>query len=75
MWKPTHNANLAYLRNTAVGNILNLSAVSVPCGATSQGLPISLMVYAKSFQEDVALRVANAFQQASEWHHQTPPLD
>ena len=68
-------ANLAYLRNTAVGNILNLSSVSVPCGVTPLGLPIGLMVYAKSFREDVALRVANAFQEATEWHRGTPNLD
>ena len=68
-------ANLAYLRNTAVGNILNLSGVSVPCGATSNGLPIGLMVYAKPFQEDMALRVANAFQHATDWHLSVPDLD
>ena len=68
-------SNLAYLRNTAVGNTLNLCGVSVPCGLTSQGLPIGLMVYAQSFREDMALRVANAFQQATEWHLATPALD
>ena len=67
-------ANLAYLRNTAIGNILNLCAVSVPCGLTSEGLPIGLMVYAKSFQEDIALRVANAYQHRTKWHHLTPDL-
>ncbi len=66
--------NLAYLRNTAVGNILNLCGVSVPCGMTSRGLPIGLMVYAKSFHEDMALRVANAFQQTTDWHLATPDL-
>ena len=66
--------NLAYLRNTAIGNILNLSAVSVPCGVTENGLPIGLMIYAKSFGEDMALRVAQAYQQATDWHRRTPDL-
>ncbi len=39
-------------RNTGIGNLLNLCAVSVPCGFTSGGLPIGLMIYAKPFHED-----------------------
>jgi aspartyl-tRNA(Asn)/glutamyl-tRNA(Gln) amidotransferase subunit A len=66
--------NGRYLRNTAVGNILNLCAVSLPCGFTRDGLPLSLMVYAKPFQEDVALRVAHAYEQATEWHRRRPDL-
>lgn len=66
--------NWKYLRNTAVGNNLNLCAVSVPCGFSSDGLPLGLMVYAKPFQEDMALRVAHAFEQATEWHKRKPDL-
>jgi aspartyl-tRNA(Asn)/glutamyl-tRNA(Gln) amidotransferase subunit A len=61
-------------RNTGLGNILDLCAVSVPCGFTSEGLPIGLMVYAKPFAEDVALRVAYAYEQATEWHARHPEL-
>jgi aspartyl-tRNA(Asn)/glutamyl-tRNA(Gln) amidotransferase subunit A len=67
-----HNAR--YLRNTAVGNTLNLCGVSLPCGFTREGLPVGLMVYAKPFQEDVALRVAYAYEQATEWHRRHPDL-
>jgi aspartyl-tRNA(Asn)/glutamyl-tRNA(Gln) amidotransferase subunit A len=66
--------NFKYLRNTAVGNILNLCAVSLPCGFTREGLPIGLMVYAKPFDEDVALRVAHAYEQATPWHRRHPDL-
>jgi aspartyl-tRNA(Asn)/glutamyl-tRNA(Gln) amidotransferase subunit A len=66
--------NVTYLRNTSVGNILNFCAVSVPCGFTSQGLPIGLMIYAKPFQEEVALRVAQAYEQATDWHHRQSDL-
>jgi len=68
-------ANLAYLRNTAIGNVLNLCSVSVPCGFTTQGLPIGLMIYAKPYREDMALRVAQAFEQATDWHLQHPGLE
>jgi aspartyl-tRNA(Asn)/glutamyl-tRNA(Gln) amidotransferase subunit A len=66
--------NVKYLRNTSIGNTLNLCAVSLPCGLTREGLPISLMVYGKSFAEDVVLRVAYAYEQATEWHTRRPDL-
>jgi aspartyl-tRNA(Asn)/glutamyl-tRNA(Gln) amidotransferase subunit A len=68
------DANLRYLRNTALGNILALSAVVLPCGFTREGLPIGLMIYAKPFDEAMALRVAWAYEQATEWHRRRPDL-
>ena len=66
--------NLSYLRNTSIGNILNLCGLALPCGFTKQGLPIGLMLYGKSFQEDLVLRAGYAFQQATDWHRRTPDL-
>jgi aspartyl-tRNA(Asn)/glutamyl-tRNA(Gln) amidotransferase subunit A len=66
--------NMRYTRNCTIGNVLNLCAVSVPCGVTSAGLPIGLMVYAKPFREDLALRVAYGYEQASDWHTRHPDL-
>lgn len=66
--------NVKYHRNCGIGNILNLCAVSVPCGFTSEGVPVGLMIYAKPFQEDMALRVAYAYEQATEWHTRHPDL-
>jgi len=66
--------NLTYLRNTSIGNVLNMCGLSVPCGFTKQGLPIGLMIYAKPFQENVVLRAGYSFQQATDWHRRTPDL-
>ena len=66
--------NLKVHRNCGLGNVLNFCGVSVPCGFTSDGLPIGLMVYAKPFAEDMALRVAYAYEQATEWHTRHPDL-
>jgi aspartyl-tRNA(Asn)/glutamyl-tRNA(Gln) amidotransferase subunit A len=68
------DANLRYLRNTAIGNILNLCSVVLPCGFTRDGLPLGLMIYAKAFDEATALRVAWAYEQATEWHRRRPEL-
>jgi aspartyl-tRNA(Asn)/glutamyl-tRNA(Gln) amidotransferase subunit A len=57
-----------------IGNVLNLCALSVPCGFTSQGLPIRLMIYGRPFQEDIILRIGYAFEQATDWHRRTPDL-
>jgi len=64
--------NLRCLRNTTVGNILNLCALSVPCGFTAQGLPIGLMIYAPPFCEAKAVRIAHAYQQATDFHLREP---
>jgi aspartyl-tRNA(Asn)/glutamyl-tRNA(Gln) amidotransferase subunit A len=66
--------NIRYLRNTSIGNILNFCGLSVPCGFTQNGLPIGLLIYGKPFQEDLVLRAGYAFQQATDWHKQTPDL-
>ncbi len=66
--------NILLLRNTAIGNILNLCGLSVPCGFTQDGLPIGLMIYAKPFQEDLILRIGHAFQKVTDWHRTTPDL-
>jgi aspartyl-tRNA(Asn)/glutamyl-tRNA(Gln) amidotransferase subunit A len=68
------DANVRYLRNTAIGNILDLCAVVLPCGVTRDGLPIGLMIYAKPFDEAMALRVARAYEQATDWHLRRPDL-
>ena len=66
--------NLECLRNTAPGNLLDLSALSVPCGFTATGLPIGLMIHAKPFDEEVLLRIGRAFQGATDWHRRSPDL-
>ncbi len=67
--------NLGYLRNTAIGNILNLCGLSVPCGFTRAGLPVGLMLYARPFGERVLLDAGAAFQEATDYHQRHPALD
>ena len=66
--------NMKYLRNTSVGNVLNLCGVSVPCGFDGSGLPIGLMLYAKPFAEGTVLRAAQAFEQAAGHFNRHPDL-
>jgi aspartyl-tRNA(Asn)/glutamyl-tRNA(Gln) amidotransferase subunit A len=67
-------ANLRYLRNTTIGNILGLCGLSVPCGFTESGLPIGAMIYGRPFREDQVLRAGWAYQEDTDWHLRKPPL-
>ena len=67
--------NWGYLRNTSIGNVLNFCGLSVPCGFTSGGLPVGLMIYGRPWEEKVVLRVGYAFQKATDWHFLEPKLE
>jgi aspartyl-tRNA(Asn)/glutamyl-tRNA(Gln) amidotransferase subunit A len=50
---------------TLGGNLAGLPGVSVPCGM-SEGLPVGLQVLAPQWREDIALRVARAYEVVSD---------
>jgi aspartyl-tRNA(Asn)/glutamyl-tRNA(Gln) amidotransferase subunit A len=60
-------AELRLLRNTRPFNVWGLPAISVPCGFTASGLPIGLQIAGAHWREDLVLRVAWAYEQATEW--------
>jgi aspartyl-tRNA(Asn)/glutamyl-tRNA(Gln) amidotransferase subunit A len=55
-------------------NAYGLPAITVPCGFSQTGLPIGLMIAGPHFSESKVLALANAYQQATTWHKQKPPL-
>ncbi len=52
--------NIAY--TTAAFNLTGHPAISVPCGLSSEGLPIGLQVAGRSFDEETVLRVAHVYE-------------
>jgi aspartyl-tRNA(Asn)/glutamyl-tRNA(Gln) amidotransferase subunit A len=54
-------------------NLTQQPALSVPCGFTADGLPVGLQLVAPQFREDLCLRAAHAFQQATD-HLKRPPV-
>lgn len=54
-------------------NLLDLCSIAVPAGLSQQGLPISIQIVGGPMQESTILRVAHAFEQATEWHRAVPP--
>jgi aspartyl-tRNA(Asn)/glutamyl-tRNA(Gln) amidotransferase subunit A len=49
-------------------NVAGVPALTFPCGFDQQGLPIGLQVVGPAWTEATLLRVAHAFQQATDWH-------
>jgi aspartyl-tRNA(Asn)/glutamyl-tRNA(Gln) amidotransferase subunit A len=59
---------------TRMVNFLDLCALSLPNGLTAAGLPTSLHVIAKAYDEATALRIGWAYEQATDWLGRLPPL-
>jgi Asp-tRNA(Asn)/Glu-tRNA(Gln) amidotransferase A subunit family amidase len=55
-------------------NLTGLPAITVPCGFTEGNLPAGLQIVAPPFEEATCLRVAYAYEQATEWCKQRPIL-
>jgi aspartyl-tRNA(Asn)/glutamyl-tRNA(Gln) amidotransferase subunit A len=58
-------AELKLLRNTRPFDVWGLPAISVPCGFTRGRLPIGLQIAGPHWREDLVLRVANVYEQAT----------
>lgn len=67
-------AELVMLRNTRPFNVWGIPAISVPCGFTTDGLPIGLQLAAAPWREDPLLRVAYAYERSTEWHERNRPI-
>jgi aspartyl-tRNA(Asn)/glutamyl-tRNA(Gln) amidotransferase subunit A len=50
-----------------------MCALALPNGATAVGLPLSLQIACRGYDEAMALRIGHAYQQATDWHLQAPP--
>ena len=55
-------------------NLAGLPAVSVPCGFTSQGLPVGVQLIGKAFGESALLSMAYAYEQAAGLFDKHPNL-
>jgi aspartyl-tRNA(Asn)/glutamyl-tRNA(Gln) amidotransferase subunit A len=55
-------------------NMMGLPALAVPCGFSPAGLPISLQLAGRPFDEATVLRAGHAYEQATDWHRRRPPV-
>jgi aspartyl-tRNA(Asn)/glutamyl-tRNA(Gln) amidotransferase subunit A len=55
-------------------NLTGHPAISVCCGFSHDELPIGMQIVGRAFREDMILRVAHAYEQATGWHLKAPPV-
>jgi aspartyl-tRNA(Asn)/glutamyl-tRNA(Gln) amidotransferase subunit A len=68
---------------TVSANLAGLPGISVPCGFTDDPgaeasakaarLPVGLQLTGRMFDEEMILRVADAYERMTEWHKEVPP--
>ena len=55
-------------------NMTGPPVLAVPGGFSPAGLPISLQLAGRPFDEATVLRLGHAYEQATEWHRRRPPV-
>jgi Asp-tRNA(Asn)/Glu-tRNA(Gln) amidotransferase A subunit family amidase len=55
-------------------NLSGWPAATVPCGFTSEGLPVGLQIVANRHRDSLCLRASAAFEAVQPWAHIRPPL-
>jgi aspartyl-tRNA(Asn)/glutamyl-tRNA(Gln) amidotransferase subunit A len=60
-------------RNTYAGAFGQVPGLSIPCGYSSDGLPVGLQLEAAWWNEATLLRAGRAYQNITDWHLQVPP--
>ncbi|MHA1378264.1 MAG: amidase [Candidatus Helarchaeota archaeon] len=56
-------------------NMTGLPAASIPCGWSSDGLPIGMQIIGKKFDDLTVLQASKAFEEIAPWQDKKPKLD
>jgi aspartyl-tRNA(Asn)/glutamyl-tRNA(Gln) amidotransferase subunit A len=59
---------------TGMWNLIGLPALALPCGFSSTGLPMSMQIVGKPFDEATVLKAGDAYQRAVDWQLRVPPM-
>lgn len=60
---------------TAPTNFSGHPTISVPCGRSSEGLPLGMQLIGRHDAEPTLIGAAHAYEQSTEWHTLTPPSE
>ncbi len=66
--------NPSLIRNASPFNTYGIPTISIPCGFSSDGLPIGLQISGRHLDELGVLALAHAYEQATDWHEAPPPV-
>lgn len=59
---------------TSPFSLVGLPAIALPCGFGASGLPLGMQVVGRALDEATILRVAHAYEHATDWHTRRPDL-
>jgi aspartyl-tRNA(Asn)/glutamyl-tRNA(Gln) amidotransferase subunit A len=62
------------VRNTGPFDAYGIPVMSLPCGFTSDGLPIGMQIAGAPWAEATVLRLAHAYERETAWHTMRPKL-
>jgi aspartyl-tRNA(Asn)/glutamyl-tRNA(Gln) amidotransferase subunit A len=62
----------ALVRVSRPANFTGHPAISIPCGFTSEGMPIGLQLIASHWNESRVLEIANLYESETDWHKRRP---
>ena len=64
----------AVVSATCPFNVTGQPALTLPCGMSTDGLPLALQIVGKPFDEVTVLRIGHAYETHTEWHTHRPPV-
>ena len=74
-FKVAYDPELAFPRtNMPPFNLTGQPTLALPCGFSPAGLPLSLQLSGRAFEETTVLRLGHAYQTATDWHTRRPPV-
>jgi aspartyl-tRNA(Asn)/glutamyl-tRNA(Gln) amidotransferase subunit A len=59
---------------TTPAALAGMPALALPCGFSAAGLPLSLQIIGRRFDDATVLRVGHAYERSTGWHRRRPPL-
>jgi amidase len=65
----------AFLSFTSPFNVSGSPSITFPVGMAAVGVPIGMQLIGRHLSEATLLKAAHAFQQATDWHLNRPPLN
>jgi aspartyl-tRNA(Asn)/glutamyl-tRNA(Gln) amidotransferase subunit A len=68
------NALSLMSRLTRPFNLTGQPTISVPCGFTSEGMPIGMQLAGRMWEDSIVLRAAHTYEQATGWHLRRPTV-
>ena len=67
-------SRISGVRNfTGAFNLAGLPALSLPCGFTSENLPLSIQMAGRPMEEELLFRLGHTYQQITDWHLRRAP--